>query len=92
MSSSLHKIVDREKRILYEKRVAGPTVSIVCTGNKTIPADEEVTIAVDIRLSEALAENVTINLVRGRLSDCGVAPHTAAKERVAQVGSISNHA
>ena len=63
MSANLYKIVDREKRILYEERAAGPRVSIVRTGSETIAADEEVTIAVDIRLSEALAENVTINLV-----------------------------
>ena len=65
MSSNLHKIVDREKRILYEERVTGPRVSIIRTGNETIPADPDadVTIAVDIQLSEALQENVTINLV-----------------------------
>ena len=63
MSANLYKIVDREKRILYEERVGVPSVSIVRTGNETIAADEEVTVAVDVQLSEALAENVTINLV-----------------------------
>ncbi|MCY4033289.1 MAG: inverse autotransporter beta domain-containing protein [Hyphomicrobiales bacterium] len=63
MSANLYKIVDREKRILYEERVAGPTVSIVRTGSETIAADEEVTVAVDVQLSEVLAEDVTINLV-----------------------------
>ena len=63
MISNLYKIVDREKRILYEERVGVPSVSIVRTGNETIVADEEVTILVDVRLSEALAEDVTINLV-----------------------------
>ena len=63
MTSNLYKIVDREKRILYEERVGVPSVSIVRTGNETIAADEEVTVAVDVQLSEALAENVTINLV-----------------------------
>ena len=63
MTSNLYKIVDREKRILYEERVGVPSVSIVRTGNETIAADTEVTIPVDVRLSEVLAEDVTINLV-----------------------------
>ena len=61
--SNLYKFVERERRILYEERVTGPRVSIVRTGNETIAADTEVTVAVDVQLSEALAENVTINLV-----------------------------
>ena len=40
-----------------------PSVSIVRTGNETIAADAEVTVAVDVQLSEVLAEDVTINLV-----------------------------
>ena len=63
MTSNLYKIVDREKRILYEERVAGPTISIVRTGTEAIDADARVTIPVDVRLSKALTENVTINLV-----------------------------
>ena len=63
MSANLYKIVDREKRILYEERVGVPSVSIVRTGIEAIAADEEVTVAVDVRLSEVLAEDVTINLV-----------------------------
>ena len=63
MSANLYKIVDREKRILYEERVGVPSVSIARTGNETIAADTEVTIPVDVRLSEVLVENVTINLV-----------------------------
>ena len=63
MTSNLYKIVDREKRILYEERVGVPSVSIVRTGNETIAADAEVTVAVDVQLSEVLAEDVTINLV-----------------------------
>ena len=61
MSANLYKIVDREKRILYEERVAGPRVSIVRTGSEIV--EEGGTIAVDVRLSEILAEDVTINLV-----------------------------
>ena len=61
MSANLYKIVDREKRILYEERVGVPSVSIVRTGNETV--EEGGTIALDIQLSEALTENVTINLV-----------------------------
>ena len=61
--SNLYKFVERERRILYEERVTGPRVSIVRTGTEAIVADEEVTILVDVQLSEALAENVTINLV-----------------------------
>ena len=63
MSSNLYKVVEREKRVLYEERETGPRISIVRTGNETIAVDEEVTVAVDVRLSEALAEDVTINLV-----------------------------
>ena len=61
MSANLYKIVGREKRILYEERVGVPSVSIVRTGNETV--EEGGTIALDIQLSEALTENVTINLV-----------------------------
>ena len=58
MSSNLYKIVDWEKRILYEERVAGPRVSIVRTGSETIPADPDadITIDLDIQLSKALAD------------------------------------
>ena len=62
MSANLYKIVDREKRILYEERVAGPRVSIARTGNETVEEGGD-PIAVDIQLSEALTEEVTINLV-----------------------------
>ena len=61
MTSNLYKIVDREKRILYEERVGVPSVSIVRTGNETIA--EGSTIAVDVQLSEVLTEDVTINLI-----------------------------
>ncbi len=69
--SNLYKFVDRERRILYEERVTGPRVSIVRTGNETIAADTEVTISVDVQLSEVLTEDVTINLVGGGTATYG---------------------
>ena len=70
MTSNLYKIVDREKRILYGERVEGPRVSIVRTGNETVEEGGD-PIAVDIQLSEALAENVTINLVGSGMATYG---------------------
>ena len=61
MTSNLYKIVDREKRILYEERVAGPTVSIVHTGSESVAEGD--TVEFEIQLSEALTEDVTLNLV-----------------------------
>ena len=63
VSTNLYKIVDREKRILYEERVAFPTVSIVRTGNETIPADQRVMVGLEVQLDQVLEEDVTINLV-----------------------------
>ena len=61
MTSNLYKIVDREKRILYEEREAGPTVSFVHTGSRSVAEGDMVEF--QIQLSEALAEDVTLNLV-----------------------------
>ena len=63
MSSNLYQIVERERRILYEERVAvtGPRVSIVRIGSEAVI--EGGTVSMDIRLSEELEENVTIHLV-----------------------------
>ena len=63
MSSDLYRIVEREKRVLYEEREAGPTVSIVRTGNEAVVEGGK--IAMNVQLSEVLEENVTINLVGG---------------------------
>ena len=69
MSSDLYRIVEREKRVLYEERVAGPKISIVRTGNEAVI--EGGTIALDIELSEALEENVTVNLVGSGSAEYG---------------------
>ncbi len=61
MSANLYKIVDREKRVLYEERVAGPTASIVHTGSESVAEGD--TVEFQIQLSEALTEDVTLNLV-----------------------------
>ena len=61
MNSNLYKIVDREKRILYEERVGVPSVSIVHTGSESVAEGD--TVEFGTRLSEALAEDVTLNLV-----------------------------
>ena len=60
--SNLYRAVNREKRILYEERESGAKVSIVRTGNEPIEEGGS-PIAVEVRLSKALTENVTINLV-----------------------------
>ena len=69
MPSDLYRIVEREKRVLYEERVAGPKISIVRTGNEAVI--EGGTIALDIELSEALEENVTVNLVGSGSAEYG---------------------
>lgn len=73
MSSDLHRIVEREKRVLYEEReaVARPSVSIGRTGDETGQVAEGDTIELDILLSEALGEDVTINLVGSGSADYG---------------------
>ena len=58
MTSNLYKIVDREKRILYEERQAD---NIILTPNGSVVEGETVTIAIQLR--EPSAENVVINLV-----------------------------
>ena len=61
MSSNLYQIVEREKRILYEERVAGPTASLVRTGIGVL--QEGSMASVQVQLSEALEEDVILNLV-----------------------------
>ena len=61
MTSNLYKIVDREKRILYEERVGVPSVSIVYTGSESVAEGD--TVEFEVRLSEALTQDVTLNLV-----------------------------
>ena len=63
MSANLYKIVDREKRILYEERIAGPTVSVALPNGVSANVEEGGTVSVAIQLSEALLEDVTINLI-----------------------------
>ena len=60
-ASNLYGFVERERRILYEERAENLRISMVRTGNETV--EEGDTIAVDIRLNKALAEDIVINLV-----------------------------
>ena len=69
MTSNLYKIVDREKRILYEERVGVPSVSIVRTGSESVAEGD--TVEFEIRLSEALTQDVTLNLVGTGLAEYG---------------------
>ena len=73
MTSNLYKIVDREKRILYEERVAGPRVSIGLPDgvSANVVEDDNNPVSVEIRLSEALEEDVVINLVGSGSAEYG---------------------
>ena len=62
-ASSLYKIVEREKRILYEEREAGPKVSIVRGGDVAGDIMEGDMVELDIRLNEALEEDVALNFI-----------------------------
>ena len=65
ISSNLHRIVEREKRILYEERVAGPSVSIARAEGQSgnLREDNDNPASIQIRLSEALEEDVMLYLV-----------------------------
>ena len=56
---SVGSIVDREKRILYEEREAGPRVSFALPDGVNADVEEGDTVNVEIRLSEALEEDVS---------------------------------
>ncbi|MCY4052540.1 MAG: inverse autotransporter beta domain-containing protein, partial [Hyphomicrobiales bacterium] len=58
MTSNLYKIVDREKRILYEERQAD---NIILTPSGSVVEGGTVTVAIQLR--EPSAEDVVINLV-----------------------------
>ena len=72
MSANLYKIVDREKRILYEEREAD---NIILTPSGTVEEGGTVTVAIQLR--EPSAEDVVINLIGsgtatyGEISDDG---------------------
>ena len=73
MSANLYKIVDREKRILYEEREAD---NIILTPGEGV-IEEGGTVTVAIQLREPSAEDVVINLIGsgtatyGEISDDG---------------------
>ena len=69
MSTNLYKFVEREKRILYEERESGPSVWIVRTDSGDVVEGD--IIELEVRLSEALEEDVTINLVGSGSADYG---------------------
>ena len=73
MSSNLYRIVEREKRILYEERVEGPSVSIARVGSVggNLREDEDNPVSIRIQLNEALEEDVTLNLVGGGTATYG---------------------
>ena len=58
--SNLWQIVEREKRILYEERVAGPTVSLVRSGSRDLREDNDSPVRIQVQLSEALEEDRTL--------------------------------
>ena len=62
-SSNLYRIVEREKRILYEERVAGPTVSLARGESGNLEENDDSSASIQVRLSEAFEEDVTLNLV-----------------------------
>ena len=61
MSSNLYRVVEREKRILYEEWKDGPTVSF--TLDEDVVVVEGGTVNVGIRLNEALEEGATLHLI-----------------------------
>ena len=63
MSSNLYRIVEREKRILYEERVEGPSVSIARVGSVGGNLEEGGMASVTVQLDRILGEDVTLNLV-----------------------------
>ena len=70
MSSNLYRMVEREKRILYEEReaVTGPRVSFgsITRGGSEIGEGDIIEgdeVNIEIRLDEAFEENVTLNLI-----------------------------
>ena len=65
MASNLHRIVEREKRILYEERVAGPSATIARAEGQSgnLREDNDNPASIQIRLSEALEEDVMLYLV-----------------------------
>ena len=73
MSANLYKIVDREKRILYEEREAD---NIILTPGEGV-IEEGGTVTVAVQLREPSAEDVVINLIGsgtatyGEISDDG---------------------
>ena len=67
MTSNLYKIVDREKRILYEEREAD---NIILTPSGSVVEGGTVTVAVQLR--EASTEDVVINLVGSGTATYGV--------------------
>ena len=69
-STNLWQIVEREKRILYEERVAGPAVSLASSSSENI--EEGGTVSITAQLSEALEEDVTLNLIGSGTATYGV--------------------
>ena len=63
MSSNLYQVVDREKRILYEERVAGPSVSIALGERESGNLEEGSTVSIQVQLDRVLGEDVTLNLI-----------------------------
>ena len=72
MSSNLWQIVEREKRILYEERVAGPSVSLDRREGESGNLREGGAANIQVRLDEVLEENVTLNLVGGGTATYGM--------------------
>ena len=88
MSSNLYQIVEREKRILYEERVKGPSVTIARAQRESgnLREDNDEPASIQIRLSEALEEDVVLNLVGSGTATYGA----SADYQVSVVGTACN--
>ena len=84
MSSNLYQIVEREKRILYEERVAGPSVSLARAEGQSanLREDNDNPAGIQIRLSEVLEEDVTLYLVGN-----GTATYGASADYQVSIGN-----
>ena len=80
----LWQVVEREKRILYEERIAGPSVSIAQAEGQgaNLREDNDNHASIQIRLKEALEEDVVLNLVGS-----GTATYGASADYQVSVGN-----
>ena len=78
VSSNLYRMADREKRILYEEYEKRPRVWISPLDGVNV--EENDTLELSIRLSEALEEDVTINLIGSGTANYGPDYHVSLRD------------